>query len=175
MIEVVKSRAFQIVCTWGLHWPWKSTTQQNNHQTNLPCKYGPKKWHQQKETKCLRQVHCFSRDSSRSKDLYIYAFFSSKTHVIPLSQKQTSQKKVYISGKSWCIGDLHGCFVEYNVTKHTNMYAVCQRIQKEKEKSCFSVNSGLKNIKESAQVLGQLSQIYRRNHDRWNLWGSLGM
>lgn len=43
MVEVVKSRAFQIVYTWGLHWPWKSTTQQNSHPTNGQCKYGPKK------------------------------------------------------------------------------------------------------------------------------------
>lgn len=27
----LRSWAFQIVYTWGLHWPWRSTTQQNNH------------------------------------------------------------------------------------------------------------------------------------------------
>lgn len=27
----LRSWAFQIVYTWGLYWPWRSTTQQNNH------------------------------------------------------------------------------------------------------------------------------------------------
>lgn len=37
----LRSRAVQIVCTWGLRWPCRSTTQQNNHPTNPQCKIWP--------------------------------------------------------------------------------------------------------------------------------------
>lgn len=50
-----------------------------------------------------------------------------------------------MSWKEQYISDLYGCCVEYNVTKHKNIYAVCQQRQKEKKTPArVSVNSGLK-------------------------------
>lgn len=79
VIEVVKSRAFQIVCTWGLHWPWKSTTQQNNHQQTVSANMAPRNNINKKQTKRYRlSVGDKSTGSAGTVQgsLHVFFFFS---------------------------------------------------------------------------------------------------
>lgn len=106
VIEVVKSRAFQIVCTWGLHWPWKSTTQQNNHQQTVSANMAPRNNINKKQTKRYRlSVGDKSTGSAGTVQgsLHVFFFFLfwrcwmcySLWHTEP----NTFLKRVYITGK----------------------------------------------------------------------------
>lgn len=97
----LRSRAVQIVCTWGLRWPCRSTTQQNNHPTNPQCKIWPLGiW-----TKKRLRVQCSSWDPlvvTSPDTLLLYM-------ILHLTHWAKRFCIIRVGGKKESTNDLHGC------------------------------------------------------------------